>query len=367
LHGEQENDPSLRAVNARNSDDRRAFARRALSFQGREKELNPLVLGRYCDLPAFAPRLPWIGGDLQTVRNSLVFRAPDLSAYPAEQITLPVAGDVLLGRLNRQSEPTTQALVVLIHGLTGGEDSRNILTSAAYHLRRGHAVLRLNMRGAGPSLPSSTQHYHAGRSEDVGAALAALPGRLKQHGVLLIGVSLGGNVVLKYLAEGADPAVRAGASVCAPIDLKAAQARIMAPRNALYHRHLLRAMKQSIRDAHAQVRERYAPVLDEIHSVYGFDDRIVAPANGFSGAEDYYARASAGPQLARIAVPTLLVHAHNDPWVPAQSYLSRAWNKDGPLTVALAPDGGHVGFHARDDAQPWHDRVISAFFADNST
>ncbi|MGZ6186923.1 MAG: YheT family hydrolase [Candidatus Binataceae bacterium] len=291
-----------------------------------------------------------------------MFRAPDLSLYPAERLSLPVEGDVVLGVLNRQPGPSP--LVVLIHGLTGGEDSRNIVTSAGFYLRRGHNVLRLNLRGAGPSLAASRSQYHSGRSEDVRAAIAALPASLKHNGVLIVGVSLGGNVVLKYLAEGADHAVRAGASVCAPIDLKAAQQRIMAPRNALYHRHLLRAMKQGIRDAHPAVRDRYAPLLDGITSVYEYDDRIVADAHGFTGAEDYYARSSAGPLLGRISVPTLLVHAHNDPWVPAESYLGREWRQDGPLTLALAPDGGHVGFHARDDAQPWHDRVIAAFFAD---
>ena len=88
----------------------------------------------------------------------------------------------------------------------------------------------------------------------------------------------------------------------------------MTSRNAIYHRHLLQAMKQGIRGAHPAVRDRFAPLLDDIASIYEFDDRIVAPAHGFAGAEDYYARSSAGPLLARITLPVLLVHACDDPW-----------------------------------------------------
>jgi predicted alpha/beta-fold hydrolase len=96
--------------------------------------------------------------------------------------------------------------------------------------------------------------------------------------------------------------------------------------------------------------------------LYDFDELIVAPGNGYNGADDYYARCSVAPLLDRITTPTLLVHARTDPWVPAEHYLDRAWRTDGPLTCALAPDGGHVGFHAADNDIPWHDRAIGTFF-----
>jgi len=323
---------------------------------------NLLVLGRPApDFPPFRARWPWIGGDLQTVRNTLHWRAPDFSGFPAERLTLPLSdGTLLLGMLNRPAQVNTRPTIVLVHGLTGTEDSRNIMTSAAYHLSRGYPVVRLNLRGAGPSRGKCKGTYHAGRSEDIREAIAALPPALTANGLLLVGVSLGGNACLKFLAENEGMArVIAAASVCAPIDLKMAQLRIGSRRNAVYERHLLKTMRE---DALANLGIDIAKTLADVHTVYDFDDRIVAPANGFGGAEDYYGRSSAAPLLDAIRSPTLLVHSRTDPWVPVEMYTNRIWSPTGACTALIAPDGGHVGFHGAESPIPWHDRCIGAFF-----
>jgi predicted alpha/beta-fold hydrolase len=325
---------------------------------------NPLRLGRItCDLPPFHARLPWLGGDLQTLRNTLHFRLPDLSAYPFHRLRLPLSdgsGDELIASLNMSSGERRRPLVVLIHGLTGSETSRNILASTAYHLSRGHSVLRLNLRNAGPSRGKCRHFYHAGRSQDLRDALAALPGELTAGGVFLIGISLGGNMLLKGLSErdGLEPVIGA-ASVCAPIELKAAQRRIMTWRNFIYERHLRGSL---VRDSRCIVQG--TPLenrLPSLRSIYDFDDQIVAPLGGFAGADDYYARSSAAPPLGAIMKPTLLLAAADDPWIPAASYTSREWPLNGPLSVAITPGGGHVGFHAKDSPVPWHDRAIGAY------
>ena len=328
---------------------------------------NPLVLGRAAPaFPAFRPRWPWIGGDLQTLRNTFTYSPPDFSPFPAQRLHLPLtndAGDRLWALLNRPREDQRKPTVVLVHGLTGSEDSRNIMTSAAHHLRCGYPVVRLNLRGAGPSQGKCTGHYHAGRSADIRAALAVLPPELKAHGLLLAGVSLGGNVVLKFMGENDGTGnIIAAASVCAPIDLKMGQLRIAAPRNIVYQRHLLQAMRSDARAfAGSKVREM-EETLTRVKTVYDFDDLIVAPGNGFKDAEDYYRRSSAKHVLDSINVPTLLVHPRTDPWVPARMYLDRTWREDGAITLLMPPDGGHVGFHAADDPTPWHDRCIGRFF-----
>ena len=321
----------------------------------------PLIRGRDAGpFPPFTPRFPWIGGDLQTVRNTLAWTAPDLG--DATRLKLPVSdGDELWALLNRPVIDTGKPLIILVHGLTGAENSANIMTSAAWHRGRGYPVLRLNLRGAGPSLATSLGHYHAGRSADLRDALAALPAPLRERGLLIAGTSLGGNVVLKFLAErdGCGDVI-AGASISAPIDLKAAQMRLMVARNAIYQRHLLRQMTADA--ARGAQRALLAANAGRIRTIYDFDDLVVAPGNGFTGAEDYYRRCSALPVLDRIAVPTLLVHARNDPWVPSAIYLGRAWPVDRPLTLLMPADGGHVGFHGAGDPTPWHDRAIAAFF-----
>ena len=207
---------------------------------------------------------------------------------------------------------------------------------------------------AGPPTALSAAHARA---------LAALPEPLKARGICLVGVSLGGNVVLKLLGENRGTEnIRAAAAVCAPIDLRTAQLRIMAPRNAVYHRHLLRSMKRDARQIGGKYRTPLSAILPRVRNIYDFDDLIVAPNGGFDGAEDYYRRSSAGPLLAAISVPTLMVHPRTDPWVPAQMYLSRRWPETGALTALIPPDGGHVGFHASDDLVPWHDRCVNRFF-----
>lgn len=306
-------------------------------------------------LPEFAPRWPWIGGDLQTIRNWLVKPRPPLDAWPVEPLDFDMAdgtGDVLHGLLQRPAEDHRRPLVVLVHGLTGSSESSYMRVTAWHLLRAGYPVLRLNLRGAGPGRGRTRQFYHAGRSADLDRVLRSLGPDLARHGVVLVGYSLGANLVLKYLAEqGTHAPVMAGAAISAPIDLHAAQRRIAAPRNRVYHRHLLGQMK----------RERSADVDSGIRTILDFDNRVVAPHNGFKDALDYYRRSSAAPMLGAIRRPTLVIHAADDPWIPIDAYRDIAWGGNPMLLPRLARSGGHVGFHARGLAMPWHDAALRAF------
>jgi len=156
------------------------------------------------DFPPFAIRAPWWGGDLQTMRNFLVRRRAPLPM--PERLFLPMrdgSGDRLVGSLHRPIAPpaTPRPLIVLIHGLSGCEDSFYIRKTAAYLLSLGFAVLRLNLRGAGASRPSCRFQYYAGRSEDFADALAALPRELTDGGVVAIGYSLGDGRMKPYIVE----------------------------------------------------------------------------------------------------------------------------------------------------------------------
>ena len=320
-------------------------------------------------LPAFRERPPWCGGDLQTVRNQLLGRV--ISAGPAEPdptrsrrlaIAMPDgSGDRLAARFDPPRHGRPAPTVVLIHGLAGCEESAYARASAAHLTARGYGVLRVNLRGAGPSRPLCRLQYHAGRSADLDALLARLPAELAAGGMAAVGYSLGGNVLLKYLGEAGDAAPLAAAvSVSAPIDLAATARRMMAPRNALYHRWLLRLMKRESLAAGADLTRAERQAIAEARTVYAFDDRFVAPRNGFASADDYYARCAAQRYLAGIRVPTLLLHAANDPWIPADAYRRVDWSAMPRLRPAIAPGGGHVGFHGRGSPVPWHDRCIAA-------
>jgi predicted alpha/beta-fold hydrolase len=176
---------------------------------------------------------------------------------------------------------------------------------------------------------------------------------------VLVGYSLGGNVVLKLLGEGAAPGVRAAASVSAPIDLAAAALSLLRRRNLLYHRHILAGVKREALAAHPDEAARTA--IGSARTLVAFDDAFTAPRNGFADAADYYARASARRHLAAIGVPTLVIHALDDPWIPGESYTSFAWARNPRLVPLLPRSGGHVGFVGRDRSRAWHDLCLLRF------
>jgi uncharacterized protein len=303
----------------------------------------------------FRPRFPWVGPDLQTLRN--FFARPRVALPQAETLRFPMGdGDTLTGELNRAPGGDARPLVVLIHGLTGCSDSAYMRASAAAHLDAGSNVLRLNLRGAGP-LPARGM-YHAGRSEDFRCVVEALDA---PHGIHAVGYSLGANMLLKYLSEGAGKVIKA-ASVSAPIDLLETSKRIHARRNRVYHDYLLRRMREDALAPHADLGPVARDTVAGVRTIWDFDDRVIAPRNGFADVHDYYARCSAGPRLKDIAVPTLLVHALDDPWIPGALYESYDWRANPNLTPLLSRGGGHVGFHGAGSRIAWHDRAIVGFF-----
>ncbi len=172
-------------------------------------------------------------------------------------------------------------------------------------------------------------------------------------------------MLLKFLGEdGTDAPVRAAAAVSAPIDLAAAARRILMRRNGVYHWNLLRAMKIEATSPAAELAPSERLAIEQARTIVEFDDRFVAPRNGFAGAADYYARNSSEQFLPAIRVPTLVVHAFDDPWIPPGAYRRVRWADNPRLHRALSPGGGHVGFHMRDSRLPWHDLVVGEFFGE---
>ena len=315
--------------------------------------------------PEFRQRAPWLGGDLQSVRNFLC--RPTIKLESSERIVLPLedgSGDRISAMLSRPSKdtPAKRPLVILIHGLTGCEDSIYMRASAAHLLRAGFPVLRLNLRGAGPTRPHCGLHYHAGCTEDLRMILAALPSPLTEAGVVAVGFSLGGNLLLKYLGEsGSRATFLAAATVSAPLDLTATAYCLGARRNTLYHWYFLReCQREVLAPASVMTPEERRAALDA-RNLWQFDERFTAPRNGFQGAADYYRRNSSGLFLDDIVVPTLAIHALDDPIVPSEPYRDYDWRRNRHLLPMAQPKGGHVGFHDRHGGT-WHDRAIQAYF-----
>jgi len=324
-----------------------------------------------CARADFAPRSPWITGDLQTVRNFLLRPRVDLTPWPAQRLWLPLppgpepAGDEMAASLQAPERIGEAPLVVVLHGLTGCERSVYVRHSARFWLQRGHPLVRLNLRGSPPSRPRCRGHYHAGRSADVHAALQLLverQPRIATQGLVLVGYSLGGNVLIKLLAEsGRELPIRAAATVSAPIDLKATALRFHRPRNRLYLRWLLTLMKREALRPPALVSAQERQAIRGARTVLEFDDRFVAPRFGFDGAEGYYRDCFGLQFLPDVEVPLLALNARDDPWIPVAPYEQAAGFGNPHLRVRVTDGGGHVGFHAADHPHPWHDRAIRAF------
>ena len=318
-------------------------------------------------LAPFRDRAPWWGGDLQTLRNHLLPPHGPLPATTATRVfeTSDGSGDRLIAQVDQPTTPVSRApLIVLIHGLTGCEDSTYVRRAAQFHLLRGRTVLRLNLRGAGPARGLAKGNYHAGSAPDIQDVLERLGDDETRDGVFLVGFSLGGNILLNLLAAlPVGHRVIGAATVSAPIEPLEACRRIMAPRNALYHRWLLQRMKQDVL-ASGGLSAGEQQAVERARSVFEFDDRFVGPRNGFRDAIDYYERTAGARRLPDISVPTLMLHARNDPWIPVRPYVAAVEAGSTSVNIMIAQSGGHVGFHERGYADAWHDRMIDAFLMD---
>ncbi|UYN97514.1 MAG: alpha/beta fold hydrolase [Enhydrobacter sp.] len=318
------------------------------------------------DIPPFQPRFPWWGGDLQTLANRLAVGAIDLAPHTSRGQSFRLddgTGDTLLARLDRPARPRAGApLVILIHGLTGSQDSTYMLSQSRCLLEAGFRVLRLNLRGAGPSRALCGGHYYAGRSQDFRALLALLPDEFRRDGVAAVGYSLGGAMLLKYLGEeGRAAPLVAAASVSAPIDLAATCQCMLRPRNALYHRYLLAQMKGEATGEGAVLTDDERHAVLGARSIWEYDEVFIAPRHGFAGADDYYDRCKPVRFMPAIGIPTLVIAALDDPWIPGDLYKSFGWAENPLLTPLLSRNGGHVGFHGRGDRRPWSDIAIVRF------
>jgi uncharacterized protein len=320
------------------------------------------------DPSSFRPRFPWWGGDLQTLANRLRPIEIDLAPHRVERLSFALrdgTGDVLQASLDRSATPKSgRPLVILIHGLTGAEDSLYVLSQSRLLLDRGSNVLRLNLRGAGPSRATCSGQYYAGRSQDFRALLGLLPSHLVKDGVAAVGYSLGGAMLLKYLGEeGAAAPLVGAASISAPIDLSATCRSMLRSRNVVYHRYLLGQMKLEATGGAAVVSAAERAAILGSKTIWEYDDVFIAPRHGFDGAEDYYEKCKPVRFMAGIRVPTLVVASLDDPWIPGALYKGYHWTGNTALTPLLPDGGGHVGFHGRDSRQPWSDRVVADFLS----
>jgi predicted alpha/beta-fold hydrolase len=238
-----------------------------------------------------------------------------------------------------------------------------MLAMAEKGFRAGFNIIRMNLRNCGGTEHLTSTLYHGGLSEDLRAVTNELIERDRLSEIFVVGFSLGGNLVLKFAGEFGSEPPREVSAVCAvspSVDLAASADTIRQGTNRLYQRDFLRRMRKRIKIKHKLFPELYdLSEIGSVRTIRDFDEQFTAAAHGFANADDYYYRASAIRVMDQISLPTLIIHAQDDPFIPFAP-LNNAVFAASAYILLLAPErGGHVAFVA--SGSDWEDR----FWAEN--
>ena len=272
----------------------------------------------------------------------------------------------LLARCRWHEDRTARATVVLVHGLGGSLDAPYVIGAARLAYGAGANVVRLNQRNCGGTEHLTPTLYHSGLSGDLAAVVGELAARDGLTSILVAGFSMGGNLALKMAGEMGDNAPPSLLGVCAvspALDLAQTVASLERWSNYAYEKTFARGLRRLVVRKNELFPELYdTRDLARARTVRDFDELYTARYGGFAGADDYYARASAIRVAPRIKVPTLVIHAQDDPLVPFAP-LRRPEVRDNPhISLVTPPHGGHVAFVSASKAERfWAEHLLARF------
>ncbi len=323
------------------------------------------------DETSFAPPW-WAGGTHRQTLAGYVLRRVHCNALGTRERLATSDDDfvVLEWFALRSSAPgRVVPLVLALHGLEGSSRSGYIVSLARSLAAVGVETVALNFRGCGGEPNRLPRAYHAGETGDLAFVVATLAARFPGRPLGVVGFSLGGNVLLRWLGEAGEavhPAVVAAAAVSVPFELGVGADHSMSGAGRPYALRL-------IAELHSKVRAKSSLVAGRVDveralraaTFREFDEAFTAPLHGFRDANDYYARSSSGPWIDGVAVPTLTIHALDDPFLPRAAVPLAALRANRRFTLRISERGGHVGFVA---GTPWAPRfyaeeTLARFFA----
>jgi predicted alpha/beta-fold hydrolase len=302
----------------------------------------------------FRPHRLLRGGHAQTLAAAFrvtrlrLLREEHGGLYESRLVEVERDARVLLKCRWQQRRREAPTLLVL-HGLEGSSESLYVVGTSQKAYRAGFNVVRMNMRNCGGTEHLTPTLYHSGMTGDISRVLSEeLAGRERLPRVYVAGFSMSGNMVLKLAGDyGRDsPAALAGVvSVSPSVDLDASADANERRANVLYRFSFMRSLRRRVRTKHRQHPEVYdARDLRRVRTIRQFDERYTAPHGGYKCAADYYERASSIGVIPRIEVPTLIIHAADDPIIPAEPLLGPATAANPNVLLVVTRGGGHVGF-----------------------
>jgi len=267
---------------------------------------------------------------------------------PEDRLIEVAPGVPVLCQCHWQAERTKPLTIIIVHGLEGSSESQYVLGITEKALAAGMNVIRYNQRNCGGTDALAPVLYHSGLSNDVDVVAREV---IKRDGIshlALVGFSMGGNLVLKLAGEWGSHApaqFRAVAACCPAMDLAASADALHEPANRLYELYFLfNLRRRMIRKASLFPGHFDVDRMRGMRSLRDFDHQITAFYCGFTGADDYYARSSASNVVEKIAVPALIVHASNDPFIRIVAETRRKISSNSNITFIETEDGGHCAF-----------------------
>ncbi|GAB3898237.1 YheT family hydrolase [Spirosoma agri] len=315
----------------------------------------PLLNSSYSGSPAYL-----YNGHLQTIVPGLMRKVTGV-AYERERLTLSDDDFLDLDWLDTGSK----RLVILTHGLEGDSRRQYILGTARLFSQQGFDVLAWNCRSCSGEMNRAFRLYNHGEIGDIAEVIAHALRTKPYEEVVLVGYSMGGNIILKYLGvhgKQRPDAVKRGIAISAPTDLGASASLLDQPSNRFYRNRFMKKLVSKL----SQKADRFPGRLDmtklsQVKQWRDFDDFFSAPVNGYRDAGDFYDQASAVHFMPNIAVPTLLLNAKNDPLLSPEC--SPGWLAEShPLVFLETPaTGGHVGFMVARDPYTYAERRALAF------
>jgi uncharacterized protein len=319
--------------------------------------------------PAWLP-----GGQIQTIWPALYSQSHDAvkPVFARERWTSPDDDFIDVDFSTHATQPQ-QPMLVLFHGLEGSSESHYAQAFAQWAREKGLPFAVPHFRGCSGEINLQPRAYHSGDFEEIDWILRRVKAREPQRLLLAVGISLGGNALMRWAQEmggQASSVAQAVASVCSPLDLAAAGHAIGTGFNRqVYTRMFLKTMKPKALERLALHPELFDErALHASRDLYEFDNIFTAPLHGFKDTEDYWARASAKPRMADIQIPALALNAKNDPFMPASS-LPQPGRVGKHVTLWQPAQGGHVGFPS--GAFPGHvhsmPRAVGQWLLDHAT